>query len=515
MADIWDTIIIGAGMGGLAAALDLVSAGERVLVVEKEAAPGGKMRHLDIDGRPIDAGPTVFTMRWVFEALFHNAGAELSDHVDLTQAHLLARHAWNTDTTFDLYADRQESADAIGGFAGPANAKGYQSFCDDARAIAEILKPTFMEATRPNPISLTARVLQTNPAALGALLPRGSMWQALGRYFPDKRLQQLFGRYATYVGGSPFATPDTLMLIAHMEQEGVCYVTGGMHALATAIAALAQEHGASFQYETSAAEIVIDNGAACGVKLSDGKILNARSVIFNGDVSAIGSGLMGSQAKPAVDAVAPADRSLSALTWVANAKTSGFPLVHHNVFFSEDYRSEFQRILSDQSLPDEPTVYICAQDRADDASTVLKETPERLLILVNAPACGDQREFGEQEIEQCLTRTKTKLARCGLSIDLSTANSLSTSPAGFNRLFPGTGGALYGRSPHGRFSTFRRPASQSRIPGLYLAGGSTHPGAGVPMACLSGRLAAAKLLTDRASTRRFRRAATIGGTSTA
>jgi 1-hydroxycarotenoid 3,4-desaturase len=179
------------------------------------------------------------------------------------------------------------------------------------------------------------------------------------------------------------------------------------------------------------------------------------------------------------------------------------------VFFSGDYRAEFDAIFRDGTLPNDPTIYVCAQDRLDD-STVSR--PERLLVLANAPARGDKGEFTTAELETCQRNMFARLNRCGLEV--SEASLARTTPAGFNRLFPATGGALYGQATHGWAATFRRPGSRTRIPGLYLAGGGVHPGAGVPMAALSGRQAAMSVLADRVSTGRFRPGAIAGGTLT-
>ena len=198
--------------------------------------------------------------------------------------------------------------------------------------------------------------------------------------------------------------------------------------------------------------------------------------------------------------------------WSCLARTSGFPLLRHSVFFSRDYRAEFDNIFTYRQMPAEPTVYVCAQDRDDRATSA--DAFERLFILINAPANGDRHRYDPTEISQCARRTFALLERCGLTIETTPELTQATTPADFHRLFPGTGGALYGRSSHGWMASFRRPGSRSRIPGLYLAGGSVHPGPGVPMAAMSGRLAAEALTAHLASTKRFHAVAISGGTST-
>jgi 1-hydroxycarotenoid 3,4-desaturase len=531
--------VIGAGAGGLTAAIDLARRGAAVTVLERAPTPGGKIRQQ----RGIDAGPTVFTMRWVFDSLFADAGTSLDAQVGLQALDVLARHAWSDHETLDLFASIDRSADAIGAFAGPAEAAGYRSFCARAQRVYRTLEAPFIRAPRPTALSLASGALASGALASGALAsgalasgalaggalangalaggalangalaggaglrgltdlwgvsPFATLWRALGKHFRDPRLRQLFGRYATYSGASPFQAPATLMLIAHVEQQGVWLVQGGMIRLAEAMADLATRQGASLRYNADVTEILVKNRRAIGVRLASGERIESDAVVANTDFAALSAGLLGSAVDGAVPRVRPADRSLSALTWTLSAVTDGFPLTRHNVFFSRDYAAEFEAIFRHGRLPAEPTVYVCAQDRAK-GDVLPAGAPERLLILVNAPALGDRQAFTAAEIEPCATATFGLLARCGLTVARQPGAMEVTTPAAFAKLFPATGGALYGQAVHGAMAAFRRPGSRSAIAGLYLAGGSVHPGPGVPMAVLSGRLAATSLLADLTS----------------
>ncbi len=505
--------IIGAGIAGLAAAVDLANRGFDVVVLERAASPGGKMREVTVAGRQLDAGPTVFTLREVFDTLFADADSCFESAVKLIPAKVLARHAWNEHEHLDLYADLGQSADAIARFAGAAESAAFLRFAAQARRIYRTLDRSFMRASRPNPLELGRRIGITNIADLLNIQPFMSMSKGIAGYFKDARLAQLFARYATYCGSSPYQSPATLMLIAHVEQAGVWYVEGGMHRLALALADLANARGARIRYGTEIARIDLDRGRVAGALTRDGERLALDAVVSNADNNALATGLFGADLRMAVRATPLGARSLSAVTWNLVARTSGFALARHSVFFGDAYAGEFEDIFVRRRLPENPTVYVCAQDRYDGASAA--PTPaERLLCLVNAPAIGDSHEFEPAEIEQCEQRTFERLRRCGLEVEGRPEATRVTTPSDFNRLFPATGGALYGPASHGWLSSFTRPGSRSRIPGLYLAGGSTHPGPGVPMAAISGRLAAASLCADYASTAMSRRVATPGGTST-
>lgn len=496
-------VVIGAGIGGLTAAIDLATRGARVTLLERASYPGGKMREVNVNNQSIDAGPTVFTMRWVFDALFEQLGTRLESEVEIEKVDILARHAWSESQRLDLFADLQRTTDAIGDFSGAAEAKRFLRFSDHARRVYETLESTFICAPRPGPLDLVRAGGLRGLADLWQIKPFDKLWHTLGEYFKDPRLQQLFGRYATYCGSSPFSSPATLMLVAHVEQQGVWLVKGGMARMAHALASLAERQGVEIHYGSEVTEVISKSGQVTGAITSNGESFAADAVVLNADPAALSAGFFGKRLQSAVPAIQPKHRSLSALTWNLSAKTSGFPLLRHNVFFSNDYPAEFVDILQRRRLPGRPTVYVCAQDRG--GADIAEELPaERLLCLVNAPADGDLREFDANEIATCEEAVFKLFNDCGFKIERRQDNTQITTPVDFNRLFPGTGGALYGQASHGWRASFSRPGSRTRIPGLYLAGGSVHPGPGVPMAALSGRIAAASVIEDMADKARGR-----------
>jgi 1-hydroxycarotenoid 3,4-desaturase len=506
-------VVIGAGLGGLAAALRLAHAGLAVTVVERHAAPGGKMRTVESATGPVDAGPTVMTMRAVFDALFEDVGARLEGHVTLVPERVLARHWWPDGTTLDLFADRDESAAAIRAFGGPRAEADFRGFCRDAAALFTAFDAPMMRAAQPDFGQLALAALR-NPAVLPHLLPGATLKRALALRFRDRRLRQLFGRYATYVGGAPQASPAVLALIWDAEARGVWRVEGGMHRLARAIEGLAKARGATFRYGADATRIEVQNGRTAAVHLACGTRLAADAVVFNGDPAALHRGLLGTAARAAVPAAAIAPRSLSAHVWAFAATPemslgAGNGLVHHNVFFGPDPADEFGPLVAGR-LPIAPTLYICAQDRGSGTPPP-RGTPERFEIIMNAPPVPPGAP--PEEEEQCRTLVFETLARFGLRFAPEPTETALTTPRGFDSLFPGSDGSLYGRSPHGLTASLKRPTARSLLPGLYLSGGGAHPGAGIPMATLSGKHAAEAILKDRASTSMSLRTGMPGGMS--
>jgi 1-hydroxycarotenoid 3,4-desaturase len=489
-------IIVGAGMGGVTAALKLAIQGFDVTVVEQGQRPGGKLREQHHNGQRYYTGPTVLTMPWIFEAIFAEAGTTLTEHVRLHQAEILARHAWSTQEVLDLFGDHEQSAAAIARFSNEKEAAAFRRFARDARRVYKALEVPFMRSQRPTPISIFGRFGLKGLAELMQIKAVLTLWNALDYYFKDYRLRQLFGRYATYVGSSPYLAPATLMLIADVESRGVYSVEGGIHQLPEALARLANHHGADFRYNEPVATIDCNvRGHASGVTLASGERLIADVILFNGDASALGAGLLGTEARRAAPQMAAEKRSHSVLTWNFLAKPEGFPLQYHNVFFPRDYAAEFEAIFKDLQLPKNPTVYLCAQDRGNPSTLPLPGTPEQFLIVVNAPARGDTQILPEKEIQACEEQVFQLMQQCGLSLTERQDIALTT-PVHFEKTYPASGGAVFGRVAHGWNASFDRPASRSKIPGLYLAGGSVHPGPGIPMAAISGQLAVDAIMED-------------------
>ncbi len=302
----------------------------------------------------------------------------------------LARHAWaprgGAPQRLDLFADLERSADAIGDFAGPAEARGYRRFCDYARRIYETVEQPFLRSERPTLTSTLSMAKDIGIAALFRIDGHRTLWKALGDFFHDERVRQLFGRYATYCGSSPFLAPATLNVVAHVEREGVWLVEGGMYQVVAALAEQLEKAGGKIRVDAQVEEILVEGGRASGVRLAGGETFAADGVVLNGDAGALAGGFFGEAA--AKGSAAPGERSLSAITWALVAETRGFPLARHNVFFSSSYQEEFHHLFNQSEVPLRPTIYVCAQDRDDRGA--FSGGAERLLVLVNAPANGDR-----------------------------------------------------------------------------------------------------------------------------
>ena len=532
--------IIGAGIGGLSAAA-VLSRRARVSVYECQPESGGKIRQARFGNRAIDCGPTVFTLKSVFEEIFTAAGRHFEDYVRVAPLDTLARHFWDDGSTLDLFSDLDRSADAISDFAGKRAADDYRAFAAQAARDWTTLYGGFIRHHTPDFVRLSATA---NPLNLIRLDPYTTYWRSLCRRFSDPRLVQLFGRYATYCGSSPFLAPATLSLVAHVERLGVWTIDGGMQGLSNGLEQAARDNGAAFHFGVGVSQIDMDRAKRSGqgthFHLHTGEQVHADAVIFNGDAGALArgeiapSGGQRTDESTAVNAPPPANktrtnRTQSAITWSFLAKPKGAPngtsLSSHNVFFSPDYAAEFDDVLIHERPPTDPTVYLFAPDQAEQAvaSSAYKnqqiqkdpspahgdqsnaphdgrETAERFFCLINAPANGESHHYTDEEIEVCAKPMWHRLTRCGLSFSIIPDQTDIQTPTTFAQRFPGTDGSLFGTPNHGWRAAFQRPGNRTKVQGLYRAGGGVHPGSGVPMAALSGLTAARALMKDYALT---------------
>ena len=482
--------VVGAGIGGLSAAVALAGKGYDVTVFESHDAPGGKLRALEVGTHLIDSGPTVFSMRWIFDNLFTSVNRRLEDYLCLVPAEQLARHFWMDGTRLDLFADIDASCAAIDAFSGPRDADAYRDFVKFSAAVFDTLDRSFMQAQRPGLVQLTRNVGLAGFPGLLKLKPFASLFHDLQRRFRDPRLVQLFARYATYCGSSPLQAPATLALISEAERRGVWRVRGGMQQLAIALARLLTELGGTLRCSTPVKEILTSNNRATGLVVDDDSVAQFDAIVFNGDTNAIATGQLGAAVAHSVAARKPASQSLSAITWSFTGTRTGPPLAHHNVFFAKNYQDEFKALFHAKKVCREPTVYLCAsatpaaRSANNQTDSVLHEP---MFALINAPP-GQMSEAHLQDAEQ---RARAVVVAAGVKLAPDMQSLQRTTPADFAALFPGSAGSIYGSVTHGWRGSFSRSGARSNLAGLYFAGASVHPGAGIPMAAQSGQLAAA------------------------
>lgn len=485
-------IIIGAGIGGMSAAIHLAAAGKSVRVIEQNPAAGGKMGRVQTAGFRWDTGPSVITMRPVLEDLFTAARRNLNDYLTLLPIDPLTRYVYPDGTRLDIRRALSETLTQIEALS-PADVEGYLRYLAYAAGLYRVAAPSFVFGPPPGLRSLSSVPLRDYPK----IDPFRTMQQAIDGFVRHPHLRQLLGRFATYVGASPYLAPATLNVIAHVELNGgVWYPQGGVYALAQAYQRLAQELGVEFQFNTQVKQILVEDGAAKGIVLASGEVLPALAVLANVDVATVYEHLLPPKVIPARKVYRHVRRAPSCSGFVILLGVRGKhpQLAHHNIFFSRDYRREFAQIFEQRIPPTEPTIYLAITSKTD-----VQHAPtghENWFILVNVPAEDgslDWRAFAPHYRDQILAQ----LAQFGFDVRQNIVVEQHITPPDLAHLTGARGGALYGASSNDRFAAFLRPHNREKnLQGLYYCGGTTHPGGGVPMVTLSGKLAAQMILED-------------------
>ncbi len=495
-------VVVGAGIAGLSAAIRLAAVGLRVTVLEQNEAVGGKMREVraaapgGVGSFRWDTGPSVITMRHVLADLFAAAGRRLEDYLTLRPVDPLTRYFYEDGTVLDATRDWPRLAEQIAAIDA-RDVEGYAAYLAYAAQLHRITGPLFIYGERPGLHSLR----EAAPADALRMAPWLRMDASIRRYVRSPHLRQLFGRFATYIGSSPYLAPATLGVISHVElTQGVWYPQGGIYAIARALAQLAGELSVEVRTGSRVAQVEVRDGRAVGVTLDSGDFLPADAVLANVDVATLYAKLLPRDAASPrkVDRLTSARLSCSGFILLWGIRGEHPQLAHHNIFFCRAYPQEFADIFDRGVPPAEPTLYlaITSKTERDDAPA----GHENWYVLINAPPTGSAFDWTTQAAayrEVVLRR----FAQFGLDVRGRIVTEQLITPTDLAARTGGWRGALYGELFDSPWVAFRRPTSRAGdIPALYLAGGTTHPGGGVPMVMLSGKLAAEAVTADLRST---------------
>lgn len=471
-------VVIGAGVGGLAVSIRLAHLGHRVIIVERAEVVGGKLATLERDGYRFDIGPSLVTLPQVFAELFTLAGRRLDDEVDLVRLDPQFSYFWPDGSTLVVADDPRRTMAAVEGFS-PGSGDAWRRFIEHGERIWEVSERTFFAGPMKGLRELLGRM--HSPRDLTDIDALRSLWRAASAYFADPRLRQWAGRYATYSGSSPYRAPATLGCIPAIESlYGCWYPRGGLGALRDAIERLAIDSGVELRTGTEAVAVIADREQVLGVELATGGgLLEASQVVVNADARHLYRDLL---ADPAAERrVRRARPSTSGVVVCAGVRGATPDITHHNVWFSDDYRGEFDALAAGR-FPDDPTVYGCISSITDD--TQAPSGCENWFLLANAPAGIDLDPVRATEV------IMQRLQRSGIALGDRIEFVETITPRDLEDRYRAPGGAIYGSSSDGRRAAFARPGNIGSRRGLYLVGGSSHPGGGLPLVTMSARIVA-------------------------
>lgn len=485
MADVTDVVVIGAGVGGLAAAITLAARGLRVEVLEAADRAGGKMGITVIDGVEVDTGPSVLTLTDALDEVLRLSGTSLADELVLRAPVPAFRYLYPDGVVLDVHTELEDTLASVRGVLGTRAAAELQAFLAHAAEIWTAAAPHFVFGPAPSPRSLFA----AGPrgwASLARIRPWERMMGAIQRRVRSPHLRMLLARYATYNGSDVRRAPATLNCIAHVELAlGGWGVQGGMYEVCRALVRAAERVGVRIRTGVRVDRILQAAGAVSGVQTSAGRV-PARQIVANADAAHVFGDLLANARPRSVG-----ELSMSGWNGILRARrrAGDHARVAHTVLFPENYMQEFADIFDRRRPPREPTVYLCAQEACHGRQGWVDAEP--VFAMANAPA-GSAAPWGE--LRDAVVR---RLDAVGLR-DADDAQVWERTPCDLAAEFPGSRGSIYGGASNSPLAAFRRPPNRVRgVRGLYLASGSAHPGGGVPLCLLSGRAASAAVLKDR------------------
>jgi phytoene desaturase len=483
--------IIGAGFGGLSAAIKLAHAGYDVHVYEQNNCPGGKANIISEQGYRFDTGPTLLIMPNVLEGLFENVNENLNNYIDLIRLDTICKYFWGDGTTISAHTDIRKFARQLEKGTNDSQTS-ILNFLNYAKRIHDLTADMFLYGDFANWRAFLNNSALRTLFSIRKIDPFRTIHQANKSFFTDPKTVQLFDRYATYQGASPYNAPATLNMIPHVEYGMGAFVPAkGIYSLVDSLHSLARNKGVHFHYKTAVREILIDRRRVKGLLVSgdvEGDKVFSDVVISNADVSYTYNKLVGPLDLSSKKRYKKLGLSSSALIFYWAVDGIHDQLEIHNILFSKDYRKEFIDIFDRRICPDDPTVYIYISSKynANDALP----GKENWFVMINAPCDADQ-DWGD-EINRMREIIKRRV-KDYLGIDLSRIIIFEKvmSPIDIENKTSSHKGAIYGISANHKNAAFIRQKNRSReIKGLYFSGGSAHPGGGIPLAILSGNITA-------------------------
>ncbi len=476
-------IIIGAGIAGMAAAIRLKSQGHNVSVYEANSYPGGKLTAFSKSGYRFDMGPSLFTMPQFVEQLFEVAKKPIETYFQYKKKAVVCNYFYEDGTTFSALADETEFAKSASKTFDVKKSEILDYFKKskkkyDLTASLFLEKSLHKTSTYLNTDTLKA-IFNVNSLDINTTLSDYN-----SKVFKDKRLVQFYDRFATYNGSSPYQTPGIMSMIPHLEQYfGTYFPKGGMHSITMSLFKLAKDLGVTFNFESNVDQIITQDNKAIGIEI-EGTIIKSDIVVSNSDIVPTYRHLLKGHKAP--EKILQQPRSSSALIFYWGIKKTFPQLDLHNIFFSEDYKTEFDYIFEKKDVHHDPTVYINISSKEE-----LNDAPkgcENWFTMINVP-CNTGQDW-DVIITNARQNIIKKLSRL-LNEDISELIEFEEilDPRTIASKTQSYQGALYGASSNNKYAAFlRHPNFKSSIANLYFCGGSVHPGGGIPLCLLSGKI---------------------------
>ena len=476
-------IVIGSGIAGLAVSIRLALKGYNVQVFEQNSYPGGKLSSFSIKDYRFDAGPSLFTMPHLVTELFKLAGEDVKNYFEFSKKEIACNYFWQDGTSFTAYGERKKFLKEVEKIFGEPQ-YNVDKYLKKAKKKYDLTSSLFLEQSLHKVKTFISLDTLKALFQLKTFELQKSLHQANTQSFSSPHLIQLFDRYATYNGSDPYQTSGIMTLIQHLESAyGTFVPKKGMVSITESLYGLAKRLGVKFSFETVVKEIKVELGVISGIKTKSGSF-SSDYVISNMDVFHTYKKLLPNEILP-INRLKQ-ERSSSAVIFYWGIKQSFPDLDLHNIFFSKNYKKEFQAIFKDKTVSEDPTIYINITSKE-----VVGDAPkgcENWFIMINTPA--DHGHDWTQIVNRLRSHIITNISK-RLNVNLKNLIVCEEvlTPPDIESKTQSYMGALYGASSNDTMAAFlRHPNFSNRIKNLYFCGGSVHPGGGIPLCLLSAKI---------------------------
>ncbi|WP_340201400.1 1-hydroxycarotenoid 3,4-desaturase CrtD [Ascidiimonas sp. W6] len=475
--------IVGSGIAGLAASIRLRNSGYEVDVFEANEYPGGKLSQVKLGAYRFDAGPSLFTMPHFVDAIFLDTNKNPEDYFTYFRKEIICKYFYEDGTKFTAYSDKNKFAKHASEVF-KTNKEEILNYFANNKKKYDLTASLFLEKSLHKAETFLNKQTVKALANLGSLDVLSTLNTVNENAFSDARLVQFFNRFATYNGSSPYLTPGIMSMIPHLEQHfGTFFPVKGMHHITMSLYKLATEIGVNFFFNHKVEEIKVKNKKTEGV-IANGAFHASDIVISNMDVVPTYRKLLKNEKAP--EKVLTQERSSSALIFYWGIKKQFKELDLHNIFFSENYKEEFDTIFQKQEIYEDPTVYIniTSKEKKDDAP----KDCETWFVMINVP--GNTGQNWKELVSKSRQQILKKLSRLlQVNIEELIEEEAILDPVLIEQKTQSYQGSLYGAASNNKFAAFlRHPNFSQRIENLYFCGGSVHPGGGIPLCLLSGKI---------------------------
>lgn len=478
------TVVCGAGIGGLVSAIYMAHKGHDVSIFEKNSVPGGKMGEYKREGYRFDTGPAILTLPHVFEEFFKSIGRNMNDYFEFVRLDSSCKYFWSDNTVFDSYSDQQKLSKELKNVFGEIEENNYFRYLDYGKLFYDLAENNFLKEE----FKIRKYISKRGIKNLTKFISGRSVNDVSNKFFKDRKLKQLMDRFSTYNGSTPFLAPQIFSIIPYIEHKfGTYYVKGGIYEIAMSLEKICKEMNIEINYRHELTNTESNNKLISKLIFKTGE----DKIYETGDFDNVIMNFTNNRSIMNDDYFESEDWSCSAFILLMGIDKEYKELSYHNILFSDNYEKEFIDIFEKKIPADDMTVSICISQKCDSA-----DAPNKCgnwFVHVDAPFLNSNSIWTEENIENYKNKILNRIDSFTYMFNDSIRNHIKfcevITPVDFLKNYNSEFGSIHGLSSNSLYTIIKRPKNKSqKFDNLYFAGGNTHPGGGVPLCFISGKI---------------------------